>query len=77
MAEPRRQYPFIVRVVFFTLVYVALATAFTYILAWYKTGEGALPTQEEVQKLFLIGICISVAMLLLARGRRRGLPPRR
>lgn len=75
MAESRRQYPFVVRVVFFTIVYVVLATLLTYILSWYKTGTGNLPTQEEVQKLFLIGICISVAMLLLARGRRKGLPP--
>lgn len=75
MAESRRQYPFVVRVAFFTIVYVVLATLLTYILSWYKTGTGSLPTQEEVQKLFLIGICISVAMLLLARGRRKGLPP--
>lgn len=75
MAESPRRYPFVVRVVFFTIVYVVLATVLTFLFSWYKTGTGNLPTKEELQKLFLIGICISVAMLLLARGRRKGLPP--
>jgi hypothetical protein len=69
-----KKYPFALRVLFFSVVYVAIAVAADAGLQFYRGEQYRMPTMEEAQQYFLIGICISVFMMLLSRNRRRSVP---
>jgi hypothetical protein len=74
MSVEKKKYPFVLKVVFFTAVYVVLAVTIGWGLQVYHGEPFAWPTSQQWQDYASIGVCISVAMQFLSRNRRRTMP---
>ena len=69
MATPRKQLPFIVRVLLFAVVYTLIANIVDYFM---PRAEGIAYTFDwaRTQRFFLIGICVAGFALLFFRLRK-------